>query len=173
MIEIENTEDAVIIALGSNLKGAFASSQTLLESALGQLPDFGMKIVGRSSWWRSAAWPAGNGPDFVNGVVLLRTPLTPEALLRRLLDIENLFGRQRDLANGPRTLDLDLIAYGRLVRQSAELVIPHPRAADRYFVMAPLAQVAPNWRHPVLHESAACLAVKARIGRDAQALLAA
>lgn len=81
--------------------------------------------------------------------------------------MERSFGRTRGLANAPRTLDLDLIAYGRAVLDSPALTLPHPRAHDRLFVMGPLAEIAPQWRHPVSARTAAELAASASIGRDA------
>jgi 2-amino-4-hydroxy-6-hydroxymethyldihydropteridine diphosphokinase len=87
--------------------------------------------------------------------------------MKSLLTIEDVFGRHRGAANQPRTLDLDLIAYGRLIRNAPGLTLPHPRAHLRRFVMGPLAEIAPEWRHPVLAKSAAELAAQATIGVDA------
>ena len=81
--------------------------------------------------------------------------------------LEASFGRRRAAQNAPRTLDLDLIAHGRHVLHDDALVLPHPRAADRLFVMGPLSEIAPGWRHPVLERTAAALAAEARVGRDA------
>jgi 2-amino-4-hydroxy-6-hydroxymethyldihydropteridine diphosphokinase len=85
-----------------------------------------------------------------------------------LLEIEAQFGRERGLANAPRPLDLDLIAYGDLVEAGPDLILPHPRAADRRFVMGPLAEIAPDWVHPVLGQSAQALFEQASIGLDAE-----
>ena len=84
-------------------------------------------------------------------------------------EIEARFGRLRGEPNAPRTLDLDLIAHGRTVVDDEVLTLPHPRAAQRLFVMGPLAEVAPGWAHPVLGLSAAALATRAVVGRDARA----
>jgi 2-amino-4-hydroxy-6-hydroxymethyldihydropteridine diphosphokinase len=168
----QHSDQAIIVALGSSLAGDYPSVQALLEAALAALEAGGVKTVARSSWWRSAAWPDPADPPFLNGVALVRTSLDPETLIRRLHRIEAQFGRVRDQANGPRTLDLDLIAYGRLVRDEAGLVLPHPRAAERLFVMGPLAQIAPDWRHPVYRETAAALAGRASVGLDAAPLSA-
>ncbi|MDR3507729.1 MAG: 2-amino-4-hydroxy-6-hydroxymethyldihydropteridine diphosphokinase [Caulobacteraceae bacterium] len=159
--------DAVLIALGSNLQGSYDSSQGLLEAALDQFVSNGLKILKRSSWWRSAAWPDPLEPDYLNGLVVVETTLSPLQTLTALHDIEARFGRQRSVPNSPRTLDLDLIAHGRSIMNQDRLVLPHPRAADRLFVMGPLAEVAPDWRHPVLGETATDLAKKAKVGRDA------
>src|SRR5205085_2743817 len=130
--------------------------QALLEVAVRALERDGLPVVRRSRWWRSSAWPNPAEPPFVNGVVLLNTDMHAPELLVRLHAIESRFGRDRTRVNAPRTLDLDLIAHGQ--RISAAPALPHPRAADRLFVMGPLAEIAPSWRHPVSGLSAATLA---------------
>ncbi len=87
-----------------------------------------------------------------------------------LQQVEREFGRQRSTPNAPRTLDLDLIAFGREIMATTELNLPHPRAAERLFVMGPLAEIAPDWRHPVTGCTAADLAAAASVGRDARPL---
>ena len=140
----------------------------MLEEALARFPAVGLKILKRSGWWRSAAWPDPNGPEYRNGVALVEANGPPEAVLASLLRLEAEMGRQRSARNAPRTLDLDLIAHGREVRDESGLILPHPRAHQRLFVMGPLAEIAPAWRHPVLGNSAADLAEAATIGRDAR-----
>jgi 2-amino-4-hydroxy-6-hydroxymethyldihydropteridine diphosphokinase len=160
-------DDAVVIAMGSSLAGDYASSTALLDAALTRFEAAGLNIARRSGWWRSAAWPDPSQPDYLNGVVLVETSLSPQGLMRALLALEARFGRIRSHANAPRTLDLDLIAYGRRVIDEPGLVVPHPRAHERRFVMGPLAEIAPDWRHPVLGETAAALAASATVGADA------
>jgi len=160
-------DDAVLIALGSSLAGRFGSREALLEAALDDFPAAGLKLVTRSSWWRSASWPDPGKPDYLNGLALVETALSPRETLAALRRIEVAFGRRRDGENAPRTLDLDLIAHGRSVLEDADLTLPHPRAHERLFVMGPLAEIAPEWRHPVLGETAKTLAAKARVGKDA------
>jgi 2-amino-4-hydroxy-6-hydroxymethyldihydropteridine diphosphokinase len=121
----------------------------------------------RSRFWRSAAWPDASQPSFLNMVAQVQTDLGPEQTLQALHRIEVRFGRRRDQPNGPRTVDLDLIAFGRRV-QGAAPILPHPRAAERLFVMGPLAEIAPLWRHPISGLSAAELARAAPVGRDAR-----
>jgi 2-amino-4-hydroxy-6-hydroxymethyldihydropteridine diphosphokinase len=91
-------------------------------------------------------------------------------VLDALMRVEEALGRRRSEPNAARTVDLDLIAYGRRVQHEAGLTLPHPRAADRRFVMGPLADIAPGWRHPVLGKTAAELAETARVGADAAPL---
>jgi 2-amino-4-hydroxy-6-hydroxymethyldihydropteridine diphosphokinase len=160
-------DEAVIVALGSNLPGPYTSREALLEAALTALPDVGLTLTTRSTWWTSAAWPDPAGPEYLNGVAIIATDLSPAETLAALHKIEERFGRVRGEANAPRTLDLDLIAHGRTVLDG-DLVLPHPRAQDRLFVMGPLAELASAWVHPVSGEPAFRLAANASVGRDAR-----
>ena len=160
-------EDDVLIALGSNLSGGFDSSKALLEAAVARLSAVGLRVVKRSSWWRSAAWPDPTAPDYLNGLAIVETGLRPAEVMVALAEIEREFGRERGERNAARTLDLDLIAYRRRVLDGPDLTLPHPRAAERLFVMGPLAEIAPEWTHPVLGETAAALAERATVGCDA------
>lgn len=156
----------MIIALGGNLAGEHASCEALLEAALARFSAHGLTVTARSGWWRSASWPDPAQPEFRNGVALVETALTPRQTLEALHALERAFGRERNGANAPRTLDLDLIAHGRLVVDEPGLHLPHSRAYERLFVMGPLAWIAPGWRHPVSGETAAALADAATVGRD-------
>ncbi|HTI66137.1 MAG TPA: 2-amino-4-hydroxy-6-hydroxymethyldihydropteridine diphosphokinase [Caulobacteraceae bacterium] len=157
-------DEAVVVALGGNLGDG---TSAVLEAALGRFEGEGLRILERSSWWRSQAWPDPSQPDYLNGVAIVETALDPSQVLDALHRIEAAFGRTRHERNAPRAVDLDLIAYGRRVLDGPGLQLPHPRAADRRFVMGPLAQVAPGWRHPVHGKTAADLAAAATVGRDA------
>ncbi|MFZ5670475.1 MAG: 2-amino-4-hydroxy-6-hydroxymethyldihydropteridine diphosphokinase [Pseudomonadota bacterium] len=160
-------DDSIVIALGSNLAGGHATCEALLEAALAALPAHGLTVRARSGWWRSAAWPDPGLPAYVNGVALVETGLTPRQTLGALHAVERDFGRDRHEPNAARTLDLDLIAWRRLVVEADGLVLPHPRARDRRFVMGPLAEIAPDWRHPATGETAKALAARATVGADA------
>ena len=162
-----NTDEAVLVALGGNLALEGQAVQAVLELAAGRLGAAGLKPVRRSGWWRSAAWPDPTEPAYLNAVAWVETTLEPHAALAALLEIESAFGRRRSVPNAPRTLDLDLIAYGRRIIDEPGLILPHPRAAERLFVMGPLAEIAPDWRHPVTGETAADLAGRATVGADA------
>jgi 2-amino-4-hydroxy-6-hydroxymethyldihydropteridine diphosphokinase len=162
-----NLDEPMVVALGSNLPGDFGSSEALLEAALAYFPQAELPVIAKSRWWRSAAWPDSKGPEYRNGVVLVEAKLGPEAALRTLFTIEQTFRRVRGEPHQARTLDLDLIAHGRRIMDTPDLTLPHPRAHERLFVMGPLAEIAPDWRHPVSGRRAVELAASAGVGRDA------
>jgi 2-amino-4-hydroxy-6-hydroxymethyldihydropteridine diphosphokinase len=141
----------ILVGLGSNLTTAqFRTSEDVLESAIKSLENNNIEILQRSPWYRSAPIPASDQPWFVNGVVSLRTQMSPKALLQVLHEVEAEHGRVRGARNASRTLDLDLLAYGnRVIDEPGGLKLPHPRLAERAFVLQPLSQLAPSWRHPV------------------------
>lgn len=170
---LEALDEVTIIALGSNMAGDFPSSEALLEAALARFPGAQLPVLARSGWWRSAAWPDPGEPEYRNGVALVEKTMRPKAVLEALFSIERSFGRTRVAPNAPRTLDLDLIACGRAVIDAPGLIVPHPRAHERLFVMGPLAEIAPGWVHPTLGRSAADLARAATVGRDAAPLVGA
>jgi 2-amino-4-hydroxy-6-hydroxymethyldihydropteridine diphosphokinase len=148
----------ILIALGANLPSAVGAPQATLEAALRALEEEGVRIAQRSRWYRSAAVPASDQPDFVNGVAIVETALDPGALLALLHRVEARFGRVRGEPNAARTLDLDLLAYDDRVSDGpAGPILPHPRLHERAFVLYPLADVAPQWRHPRLGKTAASL----------------
>lgn len=135
----------ILIAAGSNLPFCGVDSQQIvLHSflAIGRFTD----VVAKSPLYSSPAWPDPADPPFVNAVAEIRTDLPPAALLAALHAVEAAFGRRRGTANAPRTLDLDLIAYGDI--RSERPILPHPRFQDREFVLAPLCDIAPGWRPP-------------------------
>jgi 2-amino-4-hydroxy-6-hydroxymethyldihydropteridine diphosphokinase len=171
-LEPQALNDAVIVALGCNDKGPEPSREAILEAALKRLEREDVAIVSRSGWWESAAWPRADDPPFLNGVAIVRTSLAPVSLLERLHAVEAAFGRIRAERNAPRTLDLDLIAYGRLVGRfgggEKPLILPHPRASERLFVMGPLAEVAPEWTCPLTGRMARDMVETTTVGLDAR-----
>jgi 3-oxoacyl-[acyl-carrier protein] reductase len=136
------------IALGSNLGDREGSLRGALD-ALSAEP--GVEVLRTSALYETApvGGPAGQG-RYLNAVAEVRTGLEPEALLRLLLDVESRLGRVRDVKDGPRTIDLDLLLYGDLVRDEPDPVVPHPRLHERAFVLRPLAEIAPGVIHPRL-----------------------
>ena len=129
------------VALGANLgnpvvtvNAAIAALDSIAESTR----------MATSSLYRTAPVGLKNQPDFINAVVALETRLTPPELLDRLFAIESQFGRQRSVRNAPRTLDLDLLLHGDAILATPTLTLPHPRMHERAFVLAPLAEIAPQ-----------------------------
>lgn len=131
-----------IIALGSNLENPAAQ----VTEALKKISEHeGITLIKASSLYATDPVGYTDQPEFINAVALIETSLTPEALLTQLLEIENQFGRVRSFANAPRVLDLDLIDYNHQQQNTEFLVLPHPRAHERAFVMKPLAEIAPDY----------------------------
>jgi 2-amino-4-hydroxy-6-hydroxymethyldihydropteridine diphosphokinase len=137
------------LGLGSNI----GDREQNLREALAKLAAPDLRVARLSSVYETE--PVGFAAQrwFLNLVVEIETDLFPMQLLSRTAKIEQALGRARTVKNGPRTLDIDILLYGRAVVRSAKLEIPHPRMAERRFVLAPLAELAPDLRHPVTHQS--------------------
>jgi 2-amino-4-hydroxy-6-hydroxymethyldihydropteridine diphosphokinase len=146
----------ILVAIGGNLPGPDGTPPLVLcqraAAALGQLP--GLRLVAVSSWYETAPVPASDQPRYINGLARFEGEAAPEALLRQLQALEAESGRVRGEPNAARTLDLDLIDLNGMVRAAPDPVLPHPRAHLRAFVLRPLAEVAPDWVHPVLGRGA-------------------
>jgi 2-amino-4-hydroxy-6-hydroxymethyldihydropteridine diphosphokinase len=141
------------IALGSNL----GDSQTILNQAVMMLAQTeGLTLKARSHWYQTKAVGPPQ-PDYLNGCILLETSLRPHPLLALLLATEKKFGRVRRERWGPRTLDLDLLLFDALILETSNLQIPHPHMTERAFVLVPLAEIAPDWIHPVSRQAIATL----------------
>ena len=143
------------IALGSNLDGPEARVRQGF-AHIAALP--GTWVLERSALYRTAPVGYADQPPFINACALVDTRLAPRELLDRLLEIERQAGRVRDIPNGPRTLDLDIILYGGLTIDEPGLCVPHPRAHERAFVLAPLLDVWPDATIPGHGSARECLA---------------
>jgi 2-amino-4-hydroxy-6-hydroxymethyldihydropteridine diphosphokinase len=149
----------ILVGIGGNLPAPDGAPPPVLcrraAASLARLP--GLRLVGVSSWYETAPVPPSDQPRYINGVARLQGEAAPEALLRDLQALEAEFGRVRGVPNAARTLDLDLIDLNGMVRATPDPVLPHPRAHLRAFVLRPLAELAPDWVHPVFGRSAAAL----------------
>ena len=143
------------VGLGANLGEPKAQVRRAI-AALGAIPM--TRLLAASSLYRSAPVGVGEQPDFINAVAAIETGLSARALLDKLLAIEARFGRRRDVPGSPRTLDLDLLLYGDRVIAEPDLIVPHPRMHERAFVLAPLAEIAPDALVPEKGPVAALLA---------------
>ena len=159
----------VLVALGSNATSRFGARDVNVRLALAELQSASVTLCRSSSLYLTPCFPAGAGPDFVNAAAMLVTSLGPQALLAHLHAIEARFGRERTRRWGARTLDIDLLAHGGAILPDLgeyrrwralpaseqmrhapdKLILPHPRIQDRAFVLVPLAEIAPQWQHPV------------------------
>lgn len=143
----------ILVAIGANLPAdGYGSPLATCQAALDRLDGHsGVTVEARSRWYESEPVPVSNQPWYINGVLRVASTLGPAALLERLHAIEASFGRVRRVVNEARPLDLDLIDYDGEARAGDDggPVLPHPRAHERAFVLLPLAEVAPGWRHPV------------------------
>lgn len=149
----------ILVAIGANLPAhAGGSPRQVCEAAATAVRAIpGLAFVALSHWYRTAPVPRSNQPDYCNGMIRLEGQAEPEALLQRLQEIEQAFGRVRGEPNAARTLDLDIIDINGIVRAVPDPILPHPRAHQRIFVLRPLLDVASGWRHPVLRQNVSTL----------------
>ena len=177
----------ILIGIGANLHTSVGNPARTLVVALGLLAKEGLGLRAVSRFYRSPAFPAGSGPDYVNACAVLSGPNDPETVLAALHRVEARLGRQRSARWAARGIDLDLLALGEavlpdaqtqahwrnlpLARQMTEtperLILPHPRLTDRAFVLIPLAEIAPAWRHPTTGETVAEMANRLDAGQKA------
>ena len=138
------------LALGSNIGDREAN----LRDAVDRLASDEIHVLRRSSLYETAPQEMLDQPSFLNAVMEVETSLLPMQLLARIREIEREMGRQRIAPKGPRNIDIDILFYGRTVITTQELEVPHPRLAQRRFVLEPLAEIAPDFRHPLTGRTA-------------------
>lgn len=144
----------VLLLLGSNL----GDRQLFLKKAIDLIEHDIAHISKASSIYETQSWGKTDAPDYLNQVILLETSLSARAVLQRILGIEQLLGRRREEKWGSRTIDIDILFYGDSVINEPGLHIPHPELHNRRFTLEPLAEIAPDFKHPVLNKS--ILAIK-------------
>ena len=170
---MENTNPSPIyVALGGNLDHpVWGPPRRALEAALAELGRRGIAVRRVSRWYRTAPVPVSDQPWFVNAVAEVETDLEADALLAVLHAVEADFGRVRTVANAARLIDLDLLDYRGVTTPGGlgKATLPHPRMADRAFVLLPLADLAPGWRHPVTGQPIAALVAALPPGQGIEA----
>ena len=149
----------ILIGLGANLPSDYGTPAETLEAAKSAMISSGIEIKQSSRTYLSAPVPVSDAPWYANAVALIETELSPHELLKLLNKIEADFGRIRTYRNAPRVLDLDILAFNDEIigDDGADLCLPHPRMYNRAFVLKPLNEIASNWQHPVLRQSASQL----------------
>jgi len=145
------TKGGVYIGLGANLPSPeYGTPRETIEAAIAALQAKGLAVVARSAFYESEPVPVSDQPWYLNAVVEVATDLSAREVLALLHSVENAFGRVRAIRNEARVLDLDLLDHRGIVRDGPDSpLLPHPRLADRAFVLMPLRDIAPQWRHPV------------------------
>lgn len=138
----------IIIGLGANLPSCHGAPEQTLQKAIDAMRHKGLNVVSASSVWRSAPVPISDQPWYCNAVCVVDTPLDVHSIWEILSQIEQEFGRVRTEKNAARVLDLDLLIHHDTVMHGDTLTLPHPRLHERAFVLHPLHEVWPNWRHP-------------------------
>lgn len=141
---------SVFLSLGSNQGEKKANCARAVSEILGLE---GSRLIAQSSWYHTQPWGKEDQDWFTNGVIQVETPLDPHELLGQLKAIESHVGRRDTSRWGPRLIDIDILFYDHLRIESPELTIPHPRAHERNFVLAPMAEIAPHFVHPVLNQA--------------------
>ena len=146
----------ILLGLGSNLPSQFGDRFTNINLAISSLEGYGIKVIKKSSFYETPSYPNKENPKFINIVILVDTTLPPVDLMSVLIFIEEKLGRKRDKKNDPRTCDIDIIDYNgqilNLKYNNLNLTIPHKELAKRNFVLFPLQEIFPEWKHPKTNE---------------------
>src|SRR5271157_5263317 len=138
----------IYLALGTNLGDRIANLRAAIEALSPEI-----NVIAESKVYETPPWGYENQPAFLNMAVKGETALEPESLLKRLKQLEVQLGREQSFHWGPRLIDIDILFYDNLILKSESLIIPHPRLHERAFVLVPLAEIAPDFIHPVLKKT--------------------
>ena len=146
----------IFLGLGSNLSSKFGDRFTNINLAISFLEGYGIKVIKKSNFYETPSYPNKENPKFINAVILVETTLPPVDLMSVLIFIEEKLGRKRDKKNDPRTCDIDIIDYNsqilNLKFNNLELTLPHNELTKRNFILFPLQEISPNWKHPKTKE---------------------
>lgn len=147
----------IIIGIGSNLSSSFGNRFKNIDLALEHLKTYNVKVIKKSSFYETLSFPNKKDPKFINIVAEISTNLPSEELASILLSIEEKLERKRNLKNEPRTCDIDIIDFNSMVinfkYKSLNFIVPHINLVYRNFVLIPLQEIKPNWKHPKTKES--------------------
>ena len=142
----------IILALGSNLKSNFGNRFDNINTSIGFLEGYGIKLLKKSSFYETPSYPDKSMPKFINIVIEVTTNLKPQKLLKKCKEIEVKLGRKKSVKNSPRTCDIDIIDYNKR-KITSEIILPHPRVQSRNFVLLPLFEINKDWIHPISKHS--------------------
>ena len=157
----------ILLSLGSNLSSSFGSRFKNIDLAISYLEMYGIKIKKKSNYYETFSYPDKKNPKFINVVIIVETNLTPVDIASILIHIEEKLERKRNKKNDPRTCDIDILDYNNQVLnfkyKSLEFTVPHKKLIHRNFVLIPLQEVYPDWRHPKTKELISILVEKLSI----------
>ena len=147
----------VILGLGSNLESSFGDRIKNIDLAITSLNNLGVSIIKKSSYYETPSYPKSINPKFINVIVLATFNSNPKKLASLIIEIENKLERKRSVKNAPRTCDIDIIDFNskvlRFEYNKLTFAVPHERLSVRNFVLFPLKEILPNWKHPISNKA--------------------
>ncbi len=141
--------NTVYLLLGSNL----GKSRAHLNSAVLAIERYAGRVLASSSFYKTAAWGLANQPDFLNQILIVATNFSPHEILQKILKIEEDLGRVRTIKNAARIIDIDILFFNKEIINTKDLTVPHPEIPNRRFVLEPLAELSPDFIHPVMQKT--------------------
>lgn len=141
--------NSTYLLLGSNM----GNSEQQLHASIKHIAKTIGKVIRQSAMYTTAAWGNTNQPDFLNQVIKIETTLTAAETLQNILTIEKMMGRVRTIKNAPRIIDIDILFFNKEIINQPNLIIPHPEIQNRRFVLIPLNEISPQFKHPVFNKS--------------------